>query len=130
MLILAPIAAGLLQMSLSRSREYQADASGAHLSHDGEPLARALEKIEAYAKQVPMNVAPAQAQAYIVNPLTGRKVRVRQLVQHAPAHRRAHRPAAQRPVLSHARRVRKPPGRLDRVRQWPGGSCSSRPPPS
>jgi heat shock protein HtpX len=74
MLILAPIAAGLLQMSLSRSREYQADESGAHLAHDGESLARALEKIEAYAKKVPMKVAPAQAQAYIVNPLTGRKV--------------------------------------------------------
>jgi heat shock protein HtpX len=74
MLILAPIAAGLLQMALSRSREYQADASGAHLVHDGEPLARALEKIEAYAKQVPMDVSPQQASAYIVNPLTGRKV--------------------------------------------------------
>ena len=74
MMILAPIAAGLLQMSLSRSREYQADASGAHLLHDGEGLARALEKIEAYAKQVPMDVPPAQATAYIVNPLTGRKV--------------------------------------------------------
>jgi len=73
MMILAPIAAGLLQMSLSRSREYQADASGAHLLHDGEPLARALEKIEAYVKQRPMDVNPAQAQAYIINPLTGRK---------------------------------------------------------
>ena len=74
MMILAPIAAALLQMSLSRSREFQADASGAHLLHDGEPLARALEKIEAYVKQRPMDVNPAQAQAYIVNPLTGRKV--------------------------------------------------------
>jgi heat shock protein HtpX len=66
MMILAPVAAAMLQMSLSRSREYQADASGAHLLHDGEPLARALEKIEAYAKQRPMNVNPAQAQAYII----------------------------------------------------------------
>jgi heat shock protein HtpX len=74
MLILAPIAASLLQMSLSRSREFQADASGAHMLNDGESLARALEKIEAYVKQRPMNVNPAQAQAYIVNPLTGRKV--------------------------------------------------------
>ncbi len=74
MMILAPIAAALLQMSLSRSREFQADASGAHLLHDGEPLARALEKIEAYVKQRPMDINPAQAQAYIVNPLTGRKV--------------------------------------------------------
>jgi heat shock protein HtpX len=74
MSILAPIAAALLQMALSRSREYEADRSGAHLLGDGEPLARALEKIEAYAKQVPMDVNPAQATAYIVNPLTGRKV--------------------------------------------------------
>src|SRR6266545_3532838 len=74
MAILAPIAAVLLQMALSRSREYQADASGAHLIHNGEPLARALAKIEAYAKQVPMNVNPAEATAYIINPLTGRKI--------------------------------------------------------
>lgn len=74
MAILAPVAAGLLQMALSRSREYQADASGAHLIGTGEPLARALEKIEAYAKQIPMDVNPAQATAYIINPLTGRKV--------------------------------------------------------
>ncbi len=74
MAILAPIAAMFVQMALSRSREYQADASGAHLVHDGEPLARALEKIEAYAKQVPMNVNPAEATAYIINPLTGRQV--------------------------------------------------------
>jgi heat shock protein HtpX len=74
MAILAPLAAGLLQMALSRSREYQADASGAHLIGTGEPLARALEKIEAYAKQIPMDVNPAAATAYIINPLTGRKV--------------------------------------------------------
>jgi heat shock protein HtpX len=74
MAILAPLAAALLQMALSRSREYQADASGAHLIGTGEPLARALEKIEAYAKQIPMDVNPAQATAYIINPLTGRKV--------------------------------------------------------
>jgi len=72
--ILAPIAAGMMQMALSRSREFQADASGAHLLHDGEPLARALEKIEAYVKQRPMDVNPAQAQAYIINPLSGCKV--------------------------------------------------------
>jgi len=74
MVILAPIAAVLLQAALSRSRETQADASGAHLLGDGEPLARALEKIEAYAKQVPMKINPAEATAYIINPLTGRKV--------------------------------------------------------
>jgi heat shock protein HtpX len=74
MMILAPIAAVMLQMALSRSREYEADHSGAELLGNGEPLARALEKIEASAKQVPMNIDPAQATAYIINPLTGRKV--------------------------------------------------------
>src|SRR5215213_9986673 len=54
--ILAPMAAGLLQMALSRSREYEADRAGAHLIGDGEPLARALIKIEGYGKQVPMDV--------------------------------------------------------------------------
>lgn len=83
-IILAPIAASLIQMAISRSREFQADASGAALLHDGEPLARALEKIEAYAKQVPMNVNPAQASAYIVNPLTGRKVEFANLFSSHP----------------------------------------------
>ena len=74
MVILAPLAAMVIQLAISRSREYGADASGAELLHDGESLARALEKIEAYAKQVPMNVSPAEATAYIINPLTGRRV--------------------------------------------------------
>ncbi len=72
--LLAPIAAGLLQMALSRSREFEADRTGAELLGTGEPLARALEKLEAYAHRVPMDIAPAQAQAYIVNPLTGRQM--------------------------------------------------------
>jgi heat shock protein HtpX len=84
MMILAPIAAVMLQMSLSRSREYEADHSGAELLGNGEPLARALEKIEAYAKQVPMNINPAQAQAYIINPLTGRKVQYANLFSTHP----------------------------------------------
>ncbi|HTK17270.1 MAG TPA: zinc metalloprotease HtpX [Acidimicrobiia bacterium] len=84
MMILAPIAAVMLQMALSRSREYEADHSGAELLGNGEPLARALEKIEGYAKQVPMNVDPAQATAYIINPLTGRKVSFAGLFQTHP----------------------------------------------
>lgn len=72
--ILAPMAAGLLQMALSRSREFEADRSGARLIGDGEALARALEKLDTAAHRIPMDVNPAQAQAYIVNPLTGRKV--------------------------------------------------------
>jgi heat shock protein HtpX len=74
MAILAPIAAMLIQMAISRSREFEADRHGAELLGDGEPLARALEKIDAYARQVPMDVNPAQATAYIINPLSGRKI--------------------------------------------------------
>jgi heat shock protein HtpX len=68
----APIAAGLLQMALSRSREFDADRAGAELLGDPEPLARALLKLDATAARVPADVVPAQAGAYIVNPLRGR----------------------------------------------------------
>ena len=84
MMVLAPIAAAILQMALSRSREYEADRSGARLIGDGEPLAKALQKIEAYAKQVPMNVDPAHATAYIINPLTGRKANFSNLFRSHP----------------------------------------------
>lgn len=84
MVILAPIAAAILQMALSRSREYEADRSGARLIGDGEPLARALQKIEGYAKQVPMNVDPAHATAFIINPLSGRKVQFANLFRSHP----------------------------------------------
>ena len=84
MMILAPIAAAILQMALSRSREYEADRSGARLIGDGEPLARALQKIEGYAKQVPMNIDPAHATAYIINPFSGRKVQFSNLFTSHP----------------------------------------------
>jgi heat shock protein HtpX len=91
-IILAPVAAMLLQMALSRSRELQADASGAKLIGDGEPLARALEKLNFYAQRVPSNVNPAQAQAYIVNPLSGRKIAFGNLFStHPPAEERIRR---------------------------------------
>ena len=67
--ILAPLAAGLLQMAVSRSREYDADRGAAELLGTGEPLARALESIEAGAHATPMQVAPQQAYAWIHNPL-------------------------------------------------------------
>ncbi|MDQ4089281.1 MAG: zinc metalloprotease HtpX [Actinomycetota bacterium] len=72
--LLAPIAAMVLQMALSRSREYEADRTGARLIRDGEPLARALAKLEQGARAIPMAVDPAQASKFIVNPLSGRKV--------------------------------------------------------
>ena len=82
--LLAPMAAGLLQMALSRSREFEADRTGAQLLGSGESLASALEKLEAYAHKVPMDIAPAQAQAYIVNPLTGRQVKFANLFRTHP----------------------------------------------
>jgi heat shock protein HtpX len=74
LVILAPLAASVLQLALSRSREFEADRSGARLIGDGEPLARALAKLEMGARQIPMNVAPERASMFIINPLTGRKV--------------------------------------------------------
>jgi heat shock protein HtpX len=85
MSLIAPIAAGLLQMALSRSREFEADRTGARLIGTGEPLARALEKLEMSAKRIPMDVNPAQAQAYIVNPLTGRKMQFKNLFTTHPS---------------------------------------------
>jgi heat shock protein HtpX len=95
LMILAPLAAGLLQMALSRSREYEADLSGARLLGSGESLASALQKIEAGAKQIPMQVDPAHATAYIVNPLTGRKVNFANLYS-------THPPTADRIARLHA----------------------------
>lgn len=69
MALLAPIAATLIQMAVSRSREYEADRGAAELLGSGQQLANALERIEVLAARRPMMVAPAQAQAYIHNPL-------------------------------------------------------------
>jgi heat shock protein HtpX len=90
--LLAPIAATLLQMALSRSREFEADRTGAALLGTGEPLARALEKMEQSARAIPMNVQPAQATKYIVNPLAGRRVSFAKLfLTHPPTADRVYR---------------------------------------
>lgn len=74
MTILAPLAASLIQLAISRSREYQADASGAELLHSGESLAKALEKLEVSAQRLPMDASPQTAHLFIVNPLSGRSL--------------------------------------------------------
>ena len=71
MMIIAPIAAMLIQMAISRSREYQADATGARLCGNPMWLASALRKLEAASKRIPMNASPATAHMFIVNPLRG-----------------------------------------------------------
>lgn len=69
--ILAPIAAMLIQMAISRSREFQADATGARVCREPEALASALRKIAAYSERVPMAASPSTAHLFIINPLHG-----------------------------------------------------------
>jgi len=70
MMIVAPLAASMIQMAISRSREYIADAAGAEISGHPKALASALDKLSNYNQQRPMQVNPASAQMYIVNPLS------------------------------------------------------------
>jgi len=71
MLILAPIAAMLIQLAVSRSREYEADSSGAHYTGNPYALASALAKLDAYSRRVPMMANPSTAHLFIVQPLLG-----------------------------------------------------------
>jgi len=74
MSILAPLAAMLIQMAISRSREYLADKTGAGFAGHPEGLARALEKLGAYSGRLPMQANPSTAHMFIVNPLSGRSM--------------------------------------------------------
>ncbi|AQS60000.1 zinc metalloprotease HtpX [Desulforamulus ferrireducens] len=71
MAIIFPIAAMIIQMAISRSREYMADATGAQIAGSPDGLANALLKLEAAAHRVPMNVSPATSHLFIINPLSG-----------------------------------------------------------
>jgi len=74
MVIVAPIAAMLIQMAISRSREYLADETGARLAGTPIGLARALEKLALYSRRIPLDANPATAHMFIVNPLSGRSI--------------------------------------------------------
>jgi heat shock protein HtpX len=71
MMIVAPLAAAIIQMAISRSREYLADSTGAKISGRPIALANALQRLGEYNRRLPMKVNPATAQMYIVNPLAG-----------------------------------------------------------
>jgi len=71
MMILAPFAAMLIQLAVSRSREYQADQTGAHLTGNPYALASALAKLDAYSKRVPLAATPSTAHLFIIQPLLG-----------------------------------------------------------
>src|SRR6202161_709254 len=71
MLIVAPIAASLIQLAVSRSREYQADATGAHFTGNPYALASALQKLEAHSRRIPMQASPSTAHLFIIQPLLG-----------------------------------------------------------
>lgn len=84
MLILAPIAALLLQLGISRQREYQADASGVKMVGHPFGLISALQKLEGYNKKIPMNISPSTAALCIVAPLQGRQMLANLFSTHPP----------------------------------------------
>ena len=90
MAFLAPLAATLIQLAISRTREYQADAGGARLTHNPLYLANALRKLEFANQQLPRNAGPATAHLFIVNPLTGGGV-MRLFSTHPPIEERIRR---------------------------------------
>jgi heat shock protein HtpX len=103
--ILAPLAAAIIQMAISRSREFQADESGALLSTDPDALASALRKLDLATKQVPVpeSVNPAEAHLFIMNPFGGRNAGhslARLFSTHPPTEERIERLAEVKPQLA------------------------------
>jgi heat shock protein HtpX len=90
MTIVAPLAATLIQFAISRSREFQADASGAELTQNPLGLATALEKLAYASERVPMPAQPQTAHLFIVNPLTGSGL-ARMFSTHPPIEERVRR---------------------------------------
>jgi heat shock protein HtpX len=91
MLILAPIAATLIQLAISRSREYEADATGAHITGNPYALASALEKLDAYSKRLPLQASPSSAHLFIVQPLLSGRDFASLFATHPPIPKRIER---------------------------------------
>ena len=91
MLILAPIAAALIQLAVSRSREYEADATGAHITGNPYALASALEKLDAYSKRVPLPASSTNAHLFIVAPMISARDLAALFSTHPPIPKRIER---------------------------------------
>jgi heat shock protein HtpX len=98
MLILAPIAATLIQLAVSRSREYEADATGAHTTGNPYALASALQKLDAVSKQLPLAASPSTAHLFIVAPFLGGAGLAGLFSTHPPMALRIERLIGRRPV--------------------------------
>ncbi len=109
MSILAPIAAMMIQMAISRSREYHADSTGAGFAGNPEGLASALEKLGSYSKQLPMNAHPSTAHMFIINPLSGRSM-MNLFSTHPPLEERIARLRGSGPIAAQQTVSRKPDG--------------------
>ncbi|MGD9367753.1 MAG: zinc metalloprotease HtpX [Desulfobacteraceae bacterium] len=109
MSIIAPLGAMIIQMAISRSREYLADATGAKLAGSSRGLASALEKLGAYSKQLPMNANPSTAHMFIVNPLSGRSL-MNLFSTHPPMEERIARLRGSRPASPTPPTPPSPPG--------------------
>jgi len=98
MIILAPIAAALIQLAVSRSREYEADASGAHVTGNPYALASALQKLDAYSRRLPMQASPSTAHLFIVAPFLGGASLANLFSTHPPMARRIERLTGRPPM--------------------------------
>ena len=99
MLLLAPLAATLIQLWVSRTREYEADASGAHLTGNPYALASALEKISAVSRQVPLLASPNSAHLFIIAPLLSGETFASLFSTHPPVQKRIERLIGRASVL-------------------------------
>lgn len=91
MMIVAPFAAALIQLAISRSREYEADQTGAEITGNPQGLARALDKIDKYAKRIPMQASPSMAHMFIIQPLTTGEMFSSLFSTHPPIRKRIER---------------------------------------
>lgn len=109
MSILAPMAAMVIQMAISRSREYHADSTGAGFAGNPDGLASALEKLGSYSRRLPMNAHPSTAHMFIINPLSGKSM-MNLFATHPPLEERIARLRGRGPAAPQSRVSRKPDG--------------------